>query len=194
MAASRKRKRKPLPKRPCPCCGSILSEKTIERHASGTHVPTRIFVKLAGASQKHADVELSSEIVGDLSQDSSDVEYSLQVNDAEKFPKRSSDQGLLIDEDGHPEEEEAHGFDDHDLEEIVQNMWSGRQATVEDYESDDEEEDFDGSDNASEPDSDLESEQMGFRDGLWMDDLVDEDFQRVIAEFGVFFFDSSFYH
>ena len=200
MAPSRKRKRKPLPKRPCPCCGSILSEKTIEHHATGSHVPTRIFVTLTAASQKQADVELSSDIVGDLlSRDSSEVEYSLQENDPENSSERSFDRNLVINEDPLPPEEGAHGFYnpklDLNLEEIVQNTWSGRRATVEDYESDDEEEEFDGNDNASEPDSDLESERMGFCDGLGMDDLVDEDFQRIIAEFGVFFFfDSSFHH
>ena len=58
---------------------------------------------------------------------------------------------------------------------------------MEDYESDDEEDDIEGNEFVSEPDPDIEREGMGERYGLEMDDLVDEDFQRIIYEFCAFF-------
>ena len=79
------------------------------------------------------------------------------------------------------------------LEEIIQNTWS-RRARVDDYDSDDEsdEEDDDENDlegntnlNASDADSDIEWE--GKWNGLGMNDLVDEDLQRLIAEFSALF-------
>ena len=186
MAPSNKRKRKPLPKRACPCCGSILSEKTIEHHAAGTHVPTRINVTLVGAAQKH---ELSSDILADLSGDSSDIDIESSGLDfgSEKSPAPASPAAIFFaaDEDRLDVVEPEI---DHELEEIVENTWSGRRATVEDYESDDEEEDYEGNNDASEPDSEREWEQMGVRNGLEMDDLVDEDFQRIVAEFGALLF------
>ena len=85
-------------------------------------------------------------------------------------------------------------------------MWSGQRSRHDDHESETTE-DSDESDedsilphqkgalphqnNASDADrdSDMDSEyewkEPGSRNGLEMDDLVDEDFQRIIAQFGV---------
>ena len=200
MAPSQKRKRKPLPKRLCPCCRAILSEKTIERHASGSHVPTRINVTLAAAaaapSQKHADLKLSS--MGDISGSSSDEESDIcDVESSGMDIGHETTTGYhvqvgldtRVDED--PQYVDPPHFEEpeHDLEleEIVHNTWSGRRATVEDYESDDEEDDIEGNEFVPEPDPDIETEGMGERYGLEMDDLVDEDFQRIIYEFCAFF-------
>ena len=191
MAPSQKRKRKPLPKRPCPCCGSILSEKTIERHASGTHVPTRINVTIAAAAQKRANFELSKDVFSDLSGDSSD----LDSQDLNTDPVHFHEPGVAMpdDEDRYAVDEDPLGFDGIDvearrLEDIIQNTWSHR-SRVDDYDSDDSESededeecrDFEGNANASDEDSDIEGE--GMRNGLGMNDLVEEDLQRIIAEF-----------
>ena len=69
MLLSRKRKCKLHPKHACPCCGAMLSEKTIERHISGTHIPTHIKVMHAEAAQKHARFSgnSSDDLLGNLS-------------------------------------------------------------------------------------------------------------------------------
>jgi hypothetical protein len=175
-----KRKRKPLPKRPCPCCGSILSEKIILRHASGTHVPTRITVTLASASQaahNHADLESSrseasssDEIADDLTGDFNE-EQNLDAQPSEYL-------------DADPQPSGGH-------ENILWNSWSGRRSRVDKYESDDEENDYEENnpppiedpESNSDIDSGGDSEEMGTHHGLGMDDLIDEDLQRILAEF-----------
>jgi hypothetical protein len=190
--SSQKRKRKPLPKRPCPCCGSLLSEKTIERHASGTHVPTRINVTLAAAAKKRAKVDHSSDVFGfgDLYDDSSAIESS----DLEQSVETASGMDHTPDDEAWNAADEDHGFVEPDveggrLEEIVRDTWSRCRSRLDDYESDDvdEEEGFEGNADASDPDSDIELEGVGECNGLGMNDLVEEDIQRIIAEFSALF-------
>jgi hypothetical protein len=144
MAPSRKRKRKPPPKRPCPCCGSIVSEKTIERHAlgthdlyfprrlliehvSGTHVPTRINVTIASAAQKRANFELSKDAFSDISGDSSDLDSQDLDTDPVQYFERGVDMPIPDDEDRYAADEDPLGFDGSDvdarqLEEIIRIM------------------------------------------------------------------------
>jgi len=76
-----------------------------------------------------------------------------------------------------------------DLEETVRNTWQW--AWVEDYESDEEDNDFEEDvpqwPQTNTGDSDLESESewegMRIPDGLGMDDFVNEELQWIIAEF-----------
>jgi len=88
MAPSHKRKRKALPKCPCPCCSAVLSEKTIERHLEGTYLPTHIKVACAAAaphkrpcSEKTHISTSSSDLSSDLSSDSSDISSDSTVDD-----------------------------------------------------------------------------------------------------------------
>ena len=214
MAPSHKRKRKALPKRPCPCCSAVLSEKTIERHLEGTYLPTHIKVARAAAaphkrprSEKTHISTSSSDLSSDLSSDSSDissdstvddfgpsgrseageVELELEtVNNAQTGSDPRNVNGTWAGSDAGARAGSAAGSDN--LEEIIQDTWSRRRARVDDYESDTESEDFnedaDSRDSGSDVDSEFESPEMGTRNGLEMDDLVDEDFQRLIAEFG----------
>ena len=91
MPASRKRKRKALLKRECPCCSAILSEKTIERHLGGKHLPTRIQVThsqtYSSSHNRRRPQSLSASDSGnDLSTDissgssiSSDIKFTLSL-------------------------------------------------------------------------------------------------------------------
>lgn len=169
MAPSQKRKRKPLPKRPCPCCGSILSEKTIERHASGTHVPTRINVILAVAALEQANLSSDVSASGDPSRHSSGNAPDLDdAWDRESDPDpmtrnpadhpHESDPDAMnptdhphdaCDDDGEPRsntEIEARGIA---LEKFIQKTWSG-------WQSDTEDEDYE--ENRRNLDSDLDDE------------------------------------
>ena len=189
-----KRKRRQDPKRACPCCGSLLSEKTIARHALGTHVPTRINVTLAtaAAARKRAKYDSSSDngLISDL--DSEPEIHGSQLSD---------DQGPINDPDG--DYPTCVGDDEHPtfvkgeesgLKKIIHDTWSGTRSRVDEYESDEEDQDFEenSSHSMADPDSDMESDfegdGMGFRNGLAMEDLVDEDLQRIIAEFCELFF------
>ena len=167
MAPSRKQKRKPLPKRPCPCCGSILSEKTIERHASGTHVPTRINVTLATAARKRTNIDIFSDPIDNISGSSSDsTEHDTPDSPELNSPvpelyspvpelKLDPQQHRLPSVDWNPAyEEEEVGSDD------------GQSRLLDDIEDS-------GSDWGGEE----------FFNGLGREDLIEEDFQRVIAEF-----------
>jgi hypothetical protein len=82
------------------------------------------------------------------------------------------------------------------LERIIQTTWSGCRSQVDEYESDAEDEDYEENTsppmtNARHADSEIDSEfewdGMGKRNGLGMDDLVDEDLERIIAEFSAHF-------
>ena len=74
---------------------------------------------------------------------------------------------------------------------ITQDTWSGHCAQVDDYVySDTEDEDFEDDQphrtDTSDKDFDFDfEEEMGTCKGLGTDDLIDEDFQQIIAEFGV---------
>ena len=208
MAPSNKRKRKPLPKRPCPCCGSILSEKTIERHSSGTHVPTRINVTLAAAARKYPNHVLV-DYLSDASTDSTDLGFSVSDLDDNPHPgpavARNHAPGPNPEAAEHAYELEpavdlnTADEDDRDhtrVEEgrfnakMLQDSWPARRSHVDS----DAEEDFflEGKDDSGDSDSDLDfgsdCEGEGIRNGLAIDDLVEEDLQRLIAEFSAPFF------
>jgi hypothetical protein len=202
MPPSQKRKRKPLPKRPCPCCGSILSEKTIERHASGTHVPTRINVTLAVAAQDQAKFQGKAKFQGnldvsedpDLSGDSSDLDSTTHPDPTNADHHGEPELHLHHDDDvgdGEPERGPTNAADhphNHDaqIDTIIQKTWSGWRSDTED-----EDEDYEGNGRVLDPDSDEESdfewEEKGQRNRLGIDDLIDEDLQRIIAEFSTLF-------
>ena len=190
MAPSGKRKRKPLHKRPCPCCGSVLSEKTIERHSSGSHVPTRINVTLAAAAahkRTNVDENFSGYSTDSTERDSTDstepnfpvprLEPQLQLD-----PKRHRELSV----DWNPaEEEDCDGEKDDGesrmLDDILQKSWAECLPEVDEDESD-EEGDSSESDDGRESGSEWGGE--GIYNGLGRDDLIEEDFQRLIAEFG----------
>jgi hypothetical protein len=202
MAPSQKRKRKSLPKRPCPCCGAVLSEKTIDRHVSGTHLPTCIKVTHASAAQKRAKFSgnLSNDFLGDLSGDSSGNDLGDSDLDSEPdFTETGSDPvGVELVPALHSPRINEHTVDptwfendendaeSKELREILETTWSGCRSRVDEYaESDAEDEDFEeDEDSDPDPDPDFEWEEAGKRNGLGMDELIDEDLQRIIAEFG----------
>lgn len=218
MPASRKRKRKALLKRECPCCSAILSEKTIERHLGGKHLPTRIQVThsqaYSSSHKRRRPQSLSASDSGnDLSTDissgssiSSDIKFTLSHH-----PTHSHHPDIEPEPVGSDSRSQAgtdkHLFDSHvispagtDTEEdnvpkIVKDTWSGRRSHVEDYHSDSEDDDFNKhtfpqqgkpTHSASESDSEFEWNETGMRNGLEMEDLVNEDFERIIAQFGAF--------
>jgi hypothetical protein len=210
MAPSRKRKRKPPPKRSCPCCSAVLSEKTIQRHLGGTYLPTHIKVTRAAAtphkrhhSEKRAVSTSSFDLSGDISSDSSNLSSAQVESDPRNVngsePELEHLEEIIPEADAGTQARSAAGSDDLELEEIIEQTWSGRRARVDDYESDTESdtdsEDFneeganssDSSTGSESSDEDLDSEspEIGTRNGLGMDDLVDEDFQRLISEFSV---------
>ena len=218
MPAPPKRKRKPLPKRACPCCSALLSEKTIERHLGGRHVPNRIQVTRAAASSHPHSLnptdsigDLSSDVASDVSDVSSDVssvssDHSQDKSSAVEIkrvtvvppfndinppfnninppfndPETNLD-GDLANIDPPFNDPDTTSNLDADLAEIIQNTWSRRR--VDNYDEDTE----DGSlIDDEEHDSDLEfelgSDETEMRNGLGLDDLVNEDFQRIISEF-----------
>lgn len=181
MANSKKRKHKPLPKHPCPCCGAILSEKTIERHLTGTHLPTRIKVTHASAA---AYLDSVDDLSGDLSSilgNDSDDSKDFGGSDIE-----ATHGAIVLDIDELPTVNDP----DPSTVDIVQDTWSGCHAQVNDYlDSDTEDEDFEDNQphqtdmSDEESDFNFQEEGMGMRNGLGTDDLIDEDFQRIIAEF-----------
>jgi len=208
MAPSQKRKRKATLKCPCPCCSAVLSEKTIERHLGGTHLPTRIEVtRTAASSHKRwcPEVISVSNPSSDLSSDSSDL--SSDSSDAESTQTGAFEirVGMIELEQPHIEPDTVNDIvndsqvrsdtEEDALEQIVQESWSGHHSRVDDYESDTEAEDFNedsalprqikGGDSDSDLDSEFEWKDTGMHNGLELDDLIDEDLQRIIAEFGV---------
>ena len=186
LVMAQKRKRKILPKRPCPCCGSILSEKTIERHSSGTHVPTCITVTIASAAatQKRAKTECEPFDSGDKS--------DLEILDFHQSEDPGTGPMDALEQDHTGPSDAVNQVNDAktgEIKKVIQNTWSGCRSRVEEYESDAEDEDFEDDvpqamvDSDSDIDSEFEGEVMGIRDGLGIDELVDEDLQRIIAEF-----------
>jgi hypothetical protein len=182
-----KRKRKPLPKRPCPCCGSVLSEKTINRHASGTHVPTRITVTLASSGpQNHEDHDFSG------SEDSDDHPVDTpRSRPSDAFDPTALDPDALDLDPLAWTEESQSDEKGEGLPSIIQETWSGCRSRVDEYQSDADEDDFDenGSQPMSDtdtdtfPESEFEWEASRMCNGLGMNDLIDEDLQHIISEF-----------
>jgi len=206
MGPSRKPKHNAHPKRSCPCCAAKLSEKTIEQHLSGTHIPTHIKVTLAEAAQKRMWLSgnFSGDLLGDISDDPNGNDLDFLHSDLE-----STYSDVLLEQE-HPDPDLQDPLPDihpacanteadadlEDLEETVRNTW--KWARVDDYESDEED---DGIEDApqpqpqtsmgnsdSDPESEFEWEGMEIPHGLGMDDLVDEELQCIIAEFGELFF------
>jgi hypothetical protein len=231
MAPPLKRKRKPLPKRACPCCSAVLSEKTIERHLGGTYVPNRIKITRAAASSQHRarssygsknnsgsissnssegdssdrahyhSKKKSGSISSDSSEgDSSDAESTKTASGTVEIGNGAIERpSPLIEHDTvNVTYDESHVISDTDEGGPVptlQDTWSGRRSRNDDYEPDTDEEHSNEEGyhqiNGSDSDSDIDSasefnwKEMGGRNGLEMDDLVDEDFQRIIANFGM---------
>ena len=185
MAPSQKQKRKPLPKRPCPCCRSLLSEKTIEHHASRTHIPTCINVTLAAAGWEQP--KFFSDISGDLSGDSSENNPKIESSIAPHPTNADDDHALVKDSDS--------VADAGGLEKIIQT-WSGCRSQVDYYKSDTEDKGEALEEDARDSDVDSEFEREGTRihNGLGMDDLIDEDLQCIIAEFSMHLFSLCYYY
>jgi len=200
MLPSQKRKRKLHPKRPCPCCGATLSEKTIERHASGNHILTHIKVTHAQKRARFSE-NLSSTLLGDLS-GKDDLE-SLDSDLESTHSDAGSDADLeeLEETIRYTWSDRVEDYDESDTEDvdttvnepgaprvnITQDTWSGRRARVDDYVDSDTEDEDDQPRRTDTSDEDFDfdfEEEMGTCNGLGMDDLIDEDFQRIIAEFG----------
>ena len=180
-----KRKCKPLPKRPCPCCGAILSEKTIEQHLSGTHLPTRIKVTHATA---HLD--FVNNLLGDLSSDDFDDSRDSRGLGIESSDANVLDINILSTVDEPNNEPDAPHINitvnesDAPCINIIQDTWSGHHAQVNDYiDSDTEDEDYEDdqphqTDSSEEDfDFDFQEEGMGMCNGLGTDDFINEDFQ-----------------
>jgi hypothetical protein len=223
MAPSRKRKRKPYPKRACPCCQAILSEKTIERHLGGNHVPNRIkVIRAAASSHNHggpphktnslsdssSDDSTGSDLSSDLStvfSDSSDDEEAqldgLEIQGGSFIPPINPPINDLeninppFDDLENINDRSDNGMDKPDLAEIIKETWSGRRSKMDHLDSDTDADDSLAHQNdESDSDSDLEWKEPGMRNGLDIDDLVNEDFQRIIAEFGVYPISYCFYY
>jgi hypothetical protein len=164
-----------------------LSEKTIERHASGTHVPTRINVTLAvAASQERA--RFLGNLSGDLSGDSSDLDESTtHPDDYEDHHYDGWDGEPGPDPPNVADHPHNHNHDAEagGLEIFIQKTWSGCRSDSED--EDEEDGRVQDSDSLGE-ESEFEWEEKGIRDHLGIDDLIDEDLQRVIAEFSTHLF------
>jgi hypothetical protein len=187
-----------------------LSQKTIERHSSGTHVPTRINVTLAATARKRPNIDPEN-YLSDDSTDSTDLAFSLSDlddkpnpeaalarNPAQEYPPEPHPEHALelepaVDWNTADELEDAYEgrFDAETLllDNMLRDSWSTCRSQVD---SDDEEENFEGKDDSGDSDSDLDLgcdwEGDGIRNGLAMDELVEEDLQRLIAEFSAPFF------
>jgi hypothetical protein len=157
-----------------------LSTKTINRHAAGKHVPTRITVTLAALKE------------GNLETSDSDASTDNLSGDFNQFdpPDNDADPPTCIQVEDRQSETNPGG-----LPEIIQKAWCGSRSRLDEYQSDLEEEDFDDNEAPdgdaeadSEGDSEFDWQENGIRNGLGQDDLVDEDLQRVISEFGRLFF------
>jgi hypothetical protein len=217
MAPSRKRKRKPYPKRACPCCQVILSEKTIERHLGGNHVPNRIkVIRAAASSHNHGGPPHKTNSLSDPSSDDSsdDPTGSDLSSDLSTVFSDSSDgedaqtdglelQGGSINPPFNPpfndleniNDRSDNGMDKPDLAEIIKETWSGRRSEMDNLDSDtDTDDSLPHQNDESDSDSDLDWKEPGMRNGLDIDDLVNEDFQRIIAEFGVYPISYCFYY
>lgn len=194
MPQKRKLESTSLAKHPCPCCGSLLTKKTIKRHASGAHVPTRITVTLAAHKQANpetSDSDASGGDSGDLSGDFNPADGPIPL-DADT----PADAPACIPVEEHDQSEAKAGG----LPELVRNAWGGSRSRLYEYQSDMEEEDFYEKGSQAKPDEDgdtdteggseFEWEERGIRKDLGIDDLVEEDLQRVISQFGAFIFHS----
>jgi hypothetical protein len=181
----------------------VLSEKTIEQHLGGIYLPTRIKVTRAAASHKRQRPERVSvsNPSSDLSSDSDSgwsggsgpesiqtEAFEIQVGKIELeqpcIEPDTVNQSTVIDNP-----QIISDAEEGDFEQVVQDTWSGCHSRVDDYESNTEVEDFDkDKDSDSDVDSEFDWGERGMRNGLEMDDLIDEDFQHIIAEFGVLTF------
>jgi hypothetical protein len=167
-----------------------LSKKTINRHASGAHVPTRITVTLAAHKQANLESSESDSSTCDLSGDSDGYDPHPLVIPADGEVTEDLNTGTwnTLDEDQHG-----------GLPEIIQKAWSRSRNAPNEYNSDDEDDHLNqnavennentaengsqpmagadmGADTDSDVDSEFEWEGSGMRNGLGMEDLVDEDF------------------
>ena len=178
-----KRKCEPLPKCACPCCGAILCEKTIERHLTGTHLPTHIKVTHAAAHLDSVD-----NLSGDVSSDDSDDSRDSRGLDIESSDANVLDIDVLSTVNEPDNEPDAPHINitvnesDAPCVNITQDTWSGCRAQVNDYidsntEDKDYEDDQPHQTDPSEEDFDFDfEEEMGTHNGLGTDDLIDEDF------------------
>ena len=69
------------------------------------------------------------------------------------------------------------------LAQIVWDTWSGRHFSINKHQSDSEMEEVN---EGSDSDLEFEWKEMGNGNGLEMDEFVNEDFERIIAQFGAF--------
>jgi hypothetical protein len=126
--------------------------------------------------------------------DGAGIDLEHGFNDEAQPGAFESNHGFDMDEDGSNDEAQPGAFeinhildtDEDDLAQIVQETWFSNCSQENFYDSDDEDESDIDTGNIVDPDSDLESgfEGKETHNGLEMEDLVDEDIQRIIAEFG----------
>jgi hypothetical protein len=172
-----------------------LSEKTIERHSSGTHVPTRINVTLAAAARKRTNIVLV-DYLSDASTDSTDLGFSISdLDDKQHSPGPNAEHAFELEPAVDLNTADEDDRDHTRVEEgqfnakMLQDSWPACRSHVD---SDAEEDVLEGKDDSGDSDSDLDLgsdwEGEGIRNGLAMDDLVEEDLQRLIAEFSASFF------
>lgn len=199
-------------KRPCCCCGKLVSARTEQRHIRG-EAPPRVkaaqaqnngsrglFKSLAAAPKtirKYFSPKKSRAASSHVA--SQNTPAPDQFVDPPVVQNQAIDGGDTamndVPEDVNTDTTDAFnggenaGDDVRILADIVaaaeQGAWGGprsRHATVEDYESDDE--DDAGSTRSMQTDNSFSSDWDQKADGLAIEELIDEDFERELADFG----------
>lgn len=204
-------------KRPCCCCGDIVSARTEQRHLQGQAPPrvkatqaqkngSRGLLKSLVAAPKAVRKYFSPKKLGaNSSQVTSQsapapnefVNRPVVENQPADGPdtamndvQENVDMGMV---DGF-NVGESNLYNDDDAQILVdivagaeQGAWGGpssKRATVEDYESDDE--DDTRSTWSMQTDDSIISDWDQKADGLTIDELIDEDFEQELADFGTF--------
>lgn len=202
-------------KRPCCCCGDLVSARTEQRHIRGDAPPR---VKAAQAQKSGSGSLLKSLAAAPsairkyFSPKKSKASSSLVTSQSAPAPDQSvnppvvenqaavgedtamNDMGENIDTNmADPfNESQSNLDDDHDVQKILadivasaeQGTWGGprlRRATVESDEEDDARSTL-----SMETDSSFISDWDQKSDSLTIDELIDEDFERELADFGMF--------
>lgn len=198
------------PKRPCCCCGDLVSACMEQRHIWGEAPPrvkaaqaqkngSRHFLKSLSAAPKairkyfspKKSRTASSQNIPAPDQLVSPSVVENQVANGADAAMNNAPENVDMEMTDVFNESENIGNDAQILADVIagaeQGTWGGprsRGATVEDYESDDE-------NNANstwsmQTDNSFSSDWDQKADGLAIEELIDEDFERELASFGMF--------
>ena len=144
------RKKKPVLKHHCPCCGEYLTKKTIDRHLTGKHLPTRIQVTLSKQNRdssvgNFSSSNLSSSDVSNLDSDNGEVDMDDgEINSNTSDLEFNKDVNFEHDNFEYDAVNMEENFEtQHTIAEVISNTWSGRRAEVHEHESDTDESESD---------------------------------------------------